>query len=87
MQLILRPGFSTAERLTQSAGRGIGMDVVASEITKLGGILRIDSEVGAGHALYRAAAIYPGGYAGFDCAHGPGALCPAAAHRRGDYSH
>jgi chemosensory pili system protein ChpA (sensor histidine kinase/response regulator) len=48
MQLILRPGFSTAERLTQSAGRGIGMDVVASEITKLGGILRIDSEVGQG---------------------------------------
>ena len=32
MQLILRPGFSTADHLTQAAGRGIGMDVVASEI-------------------------------------------------------
>jgi chemosensory pili system protein ChpA (sensor histidine kinase/response regulator) len=48
MQFILRPGFSTAERLTQSAGRGIGMDVVASEITKLGGTLRIESTPGEG---------------------------------------
>ena len=48
MQFILRPGFSTAERLTQAAGRGIGMDVVASEITKLGGTLRIDSTLGRG---------------------------------------
>ncbi len=48
MQYILRPGVSTAERLTQSAGRGIGMDVVASEMTKLGGSLRIDSTAGQG---------------------------------------
>ncbi len=48
MQLILRPGFSTADRLTQSAGRGIGMDVVASEVAKLGGTLRIDSRPGQG---------------------------------------
>jgi chemosensory pili system protein ChpA (sensor histidine kinase/response regulator) len=48
MQFILRPGFSTAERLTQSAGRGIGMDVVASEISKLGGTLRIESTAGEG---------------------------------------
>jgi chemosensory pili system protein ChpA (sensor histidine kinase/response regulator) len=48
MQLILRSGFSTADRLTQAAGRGIGMDVVANEITKLGGTLRIDSTVGQG---------------------------------------
>ncbi|HHQ13462.1 MAG TPA: hybrid sensor histidine kinase/response regulator, partial [Chromatiales bacterium] len=48
MQLILRPGFSTADRLTQSAGRGIGMDVVASEVAKLGGTLRIDSRAGQG---------------------------------------
>ncbi len=48
MQLILRPGFSTASRLTQAAGRGIGMDVVASEIAKLGGTLRMDSRPGEG---------------------------------------
>ena len=48
IQLILRSGFSTADQLTQSAGRGIGMDVVASEIAKLGGTLRIDSQPGRG---------------------------------------
>lgn len=48
MQLILRPGFSTAGRLTQAAGRGIGMDVVASEIAKLGGTLRMESQAGLG---------------------------------------
>ncbi len=48
MQFILRAGFSTAGQLTQSAGRGIGMDVVASEIAKLGGTLRMESQAGAG---------------------------------------
>jgi chemosensory pili system protein ChpA (sensor histidine kinase/response regulator) len=48
MQFILRSGFSTADRLTQAAGRGVGMDVVANEITKLGGTLRIDSTAGQG---------------------------------------
>jgi chemosensory pili system protein ChpA (sensor histidine kinase/response regulator) len=44
----LRPGFSTADSLTQAAGRGIGMDVVASEVAKLGGMLRIGSVPGRG---------------------------------------
>ncbi len=48
MQFILRPGFSTADRLTQAAGRGIGMDVVTSEVAKLGGSLRIGSVPGRG---------------------------------------
>jgi chemosensory pili system protein ChpA (sensor histidine kinase/response regulator) len=48
MQYILRPGFSTADRLTQAAGRGIGMDVVASEVSRLGGTLRIASVPGRG---------------------------------------
>ncbi len=48
MQFILRPGFSTAASLTQAAGRGIGMDVVASEVAKLGGTLRIGSVRGQG---------------------------------------
>jgi chemosensory pili system protein ChpA (sensor histidine kinase/response regulator) len=48
MELILTPGFSTASKVTQSAGRGIGMDVVANEIKKLGGSLRISSVTGQG---------------------------------------
>ncbi len=47
-RLILQPGFSTARALTQSAGRGVGMDVVASEIRGLGGTLHIESTPGAG---------------------------------------
>jgi chemosensory pili system protein ChpA (sensor histidine kinase/response regulator) len=48
MQLILTPGFSTASVVTQSAGRGVGMDVVANEVKKLGGSLRISSVTGQG---------------------------------------
>jgi chemosensory pili system protein ChpA (sensor histidine kinase/response regulator) len=48
IQLILEPGFTTAGRVTQSAGRGVGMDVVVTEIKKLGGALFIDSEEGRG---------------------------------------
>jgi chemosensory pili system protein ChpA (sensor histidine kinase/response regulator) len=48
MQLILEPGFSTAGHVTQAAGRGVGMDVVATEVKKLGGGLFIDSTVGKG---------------------------------------
>ncbi|HLZ98537.1 MAG TPA: Hpt domain-containing protein, partial [Steroidobacteraceae bacterium] len=46
MQLILEPGFSTAGHLTQAAGRGVGMDVVATEVKKLGGGLFIESTAG-----------------------------------------
>jgi chemosensory pili system protein ChpA (sensor histidine kinase/response regulator) len=48
MSLILTPGFSTASAVTQSAGRGVGMDVVANEVKKLGGSLRISSVTGQG---------------------------------------
>jgi chemosensory pili system protein ChpA (sensor histidine kinase/response regulator) len=48
MQLILEPGFSTAENLTQAAGRGVGMDVVATEVKKLGGALHMESMPGQG---------------------------------------
>ena len=48
MQLVLEPGFSTAGALTQQAGRGVGMDVVATEIKKLGGALHMDSKPGQG---------------------------------------
>lgn len=48
MQFILRSGFSTADQLTQAAGRGIGMDVVANQVAKLGGTLSIASRRGLG---------------------------------------
>jgi chemosensory pili system protein ChpA (sensor histidine kinase/response regulator) len=48
MQLVLEPGFSTAGALTQQAGRGVGMDVVATEVKKLGGALHMDSKPGQG---------------------------------------
>ena len=48
MELILTPGFSTAGAVTHSAGRGVGMDVVANEVKKLGGSLQIASVTGQG---------------------------------------
>ncbi|MCH7853008.1 MAG: Hpt domain-containing protein [Proteobacteria bacterium] len=48
MNLILTPGFSTAEVVTQTAGRGVGMDVVANEVKQLGGSLQISSVTGQG---------------------------------------
>ena len=48
LQLIMAAGFSTAEQVTQISGRGVGMDVVASEIKQLGGAISIDSTVGQG---------------------------------------
>jgi len=48
MQLVLEPGFSTARSLTQQAGRGVGMDVVAFEVKKLGGALHMETTPGHG---------------------------------------
>ena len=45
---ILADGFTTAEELSQISGRGVGMDVVVSEVKQLGGSLTIDSEEGVG---------------------------------------
>ena len=44
LSLITQTGFSTASKVTQLAGRGVGMDVVANEIKQLGGSLSIESE-------------------------------------------
>ncbi len=46
--LIFRPGFSTAAKVTGVSGRGVGMDVVKTNIEKLNGIIDIDSEKGKG---------------------------------------
>ena len=46
--LIFRPGFSTAEKVTNVSGRGVGMDVVKTNIEKLNGIIEVDSVPGKG---------------------------------------
>lgn len=48
LQFILQPGFSTAEKITQISGRGVGMDVVHEEVRQLGGSMVIDSTPGQG---------------------------------------
>ncbi|NBA96636.1 Hpt domain-containing protein [Pseudomonas sp. R5(2019)] len=48
MQFILQPGFSTAQKITQISGRGLGMDVVHEEVKQLGGEMIIDSRPGLG---------------------------------------
>lgn len=47
-QFIIHAGFTTAEKLTQISGRGVGMDVVDTEIKQLGGTLTINSRTGVG---------------------------------------
>lgn len=47
-QMILQPGFSTADKVSEISGRGVGMDVVHSEITQLGGNFEIASVLGQG---------------------------------------
>lgn len=50
-QLIFRPGFSTAEAITDVSGRGVGMDVVKRNIEGLGGSVDIQSTMGKGSRL------------------------------------
>ncbi|PIE60365.1 MAG: hybrid sensor histidine kinase/response regulator [Desulfobulbus propionicus] len=51
INLILLPGFSTAEKITDVSGRGVGMDVVKTNLDQLGGSIEIDSEVGKGTTI------------------------------------
>jgi two-component system chemotaxis sensor kinase CheA len=46
--LIFLPGFSTSEVVTDLSGRGVGMDVVKTNISKLGGVIDLRSEIGKG---------------------------------------
>ena len=50
--LIFKPGFSTAEKITNISGRGVGMDVVRTNIEKLNGIITIDSKIDEGSTFY-----------------------------------
>jgi two-component system chemotaxis sensor kinase CheA len=49
--LIFAPGFSTAEAVTNVSGRGVGMDVVRTNIEKIGGTVDVTSELGSGTTL------------------------------------
>ena len=51
MSLIFMPGFSTAEKVTDVSGRGVGMDVVKTNLERLGGVIDIDSKLGEGTTI------------------------------------
>ena len=48
MQFIFAPGFSTAEQITETSGRGVGMDVARTNVMKMGGNITVESELGKG---------------------------------------
>jgi two-component system, chemotaxis family, sensor kinase CheA len=50
-RLIARPGFSTADTVTDVSGRGVGLDVVATRVRALGGVLEVASEPGQGTTM------------------------------------
>jgi len=52
IQLIFKAGFSTAEQVSSISGRGVGMDVVITNIKQLGGVVDIDSIVGKGTKIH-----------------------------------
>jgi two-component system chemotaxis sensor kinase CheA len=51
LQLVFLPGFSTAAAVTNVSGRGVGMDVVRTNVEKIGGKVEIDSRTGKGTTL------------------------------------
>jgi two-component system chemotaxis sensor kinase CheA len=51
LQLLFLPGFSTAAKVTNVSGRGVGMDVVRTNVEKIGGMVEIDSHAGKGTTL------------------------------------
>uniref|UniRef100_UPI0035938F5D chemotaxis protein CheA n=1 Tax=Desulfococcus sp. TaxID=2025834 RepID=UPI0035938F5D len=48
LELVMRPGFSTAREVTRVSGRGVGMDVVRQNVERLAGTIEIDSRIGEG---------------------------------------
>jgi two-component system chemotaxis sensor kinase CheA len=51
LNMIFEPGFSTAEQITEVSGRGVGMDVVRSNIEKIGGNVEISTKLGIGTTM------------------------------------
>ena len=89
LNLIFLPGFSTAERVTKVSGRGVGMDVVRTNIERIGGTVDVQSRLGAGTtfkikipltlAIIPALLVAGGGRA---LRHPAGEPARAGAHRR-----
>jgi two-component system chemotaxis sensor kinase CheA len=48
LNVLFQPGFSTAEKVTELSGRGVGLDVVAKNITRLSGLVDVETEMGKG---------------------------------------
>jgi two-component system chemotaxis sensor kinase CheA len=51
LRLVFEPGFSTADKVTNVSGRGVGMDVVRSNIERIGGVVELSSRAGAGTTI------------------------------------
>ena len=66
-QLLFLPGFSTAQKVTNVSGRGVGMDVVKTNIEKIGGMVDLQSAAGAGDDGQNQDPANPGHYSGVDC--------------------
>ncbi len=50
-QFILLPGFSTRDEVTEFSGRGVGMDVVREKVSRIGGLINLDSNAGQGTTI------------------------------------
>ena len=51
LELIFRPGFSTAAKITSISGRGVGMDIVKANVEKIGGVVELRNDEGRGLAV------------------------------------
>lgn len=52
LEFLFLPGFSTAETVTENAGRGVGLDIAKSMVREVGGLLRVNSEAGEGLSFH-----------------------------------
>ena len=79
--LIFKPGFSTAAKVTNVSGRGVGMDVVKTNIEKLNGIIDIESELGKGTVMKAKNSTHTRDYSITSCRNTRGILCYTTCER------
>ena len=60
-QFIFHPGFTTSDSVSQISGRGVGLDVVNSEVRQCGGRVEIETSAGSWHSVHHSPALYPVG--------------------------
>ena len=51
LELVFRPGFSTAAKITEVSGRGVGMDIVKANVEKIGGVVELRNDEGCGLSI------------------------------------